>query len=73
ATAGQDSGSEKDKEPERGTGPSTEQSQRSYPCPICLMPFDDPVITDCGHIYCFACLSELVSRSITYPRCPLCR
>ena len=38
-------------------------------CSICLLVFKDPIITDCGHHFCQACIAPVVSRN---PRCPLC-
>lgn len=39
-------------------------------CMICLENFTNPVITNCGHIYCEDCLK--MSYNIK-PECPLCR
>ena len=38
-------------------------------CSICLLVFKDPILTDCGHHFCQACIAPVVSRSA---RCPLC-
>ncbi|XP_067321703.1 zinc finger protein RFP-like [Anolis sagrei] len=35
-------------------------------CSVCLEYFKDPVITDCGHIFCKTCLAQCTS-------CPQCR
>ena len=45
-------------------------------CSICLLVFKDPILTDCGHHFCQACIAPvasrwLVSRWLT-PRCPKC-
>ncbi|KIM40208.1 hypothetical protein M413DRAFT_28716 [Hebeloma cylindrosporum] len=39
-------------------------------CPICLDPLNDPRITSCAHIFCLACIAEIISRD---PKCPLDR
>nr|XP_005289389.1 zinc finger protein RFP-like [Chrysemys picta bellii] len=41
-------------------------------CPICLEPFKDPVILDCGHNYCQACITDCWGASGTGV-CPQCR
>ncbi|KAH8289375.1 hypothetical protein KR054_004346 [Drosophila jambulina] len=71
--SGSGSGSGKGKGTGPGAGPGADHPQRSGPCPICLLPFEDPAMTECGHIFCFGCLNSLVSSSVTFPRCPLCR
>ena len=38
-------------------------------CSICLLVFKDPILTDCGHHFCQACIAPVSSRN---PRCPLC-
>nr|XP_056701044.1 zinc finger protein RFP-like [Euleptes europaea] len=42
-------------------------------CSICLEYFKDPVIIDCGHIYCHACLTEYCGKFGTDASCPQCR
>ncbi|XP_024079173.1 E3 ubiquitin-protein ligase TRIM11-like [Terrapene carolina triunguis] len=41
-------------------------------CPICLESFKDPVILDCGHNYCQACITDCWGASGTGV-CPQCR
>ncbi|KAH1182669.1 hypothetical protein KIL84_004161, partial [Mauremys mutica] len=41
-------------------------------CAICLEPFKDPVILDCGHNYCQACITGSWGASGT-GLCPQCR
>uniref|UniRef100_A0A8C8VFF3 Zinc finger protein RFP-like n=1 Tax=Pelusios castaneus TaxID=367368 RepID=A0A8C8VFF3_9SAUR len=42
-------------------------------CPICLETFQDPVITECGHNFCEACISRCWEESDTDISCPRCR
>uniref|UniRef100_A0A8D0HP59 Uncharacterized protein n=1 Tax=Sphenodon punctatus TaxID=8508 RepID=A0A8D0HP59_SPHPU len=43
-------------------------------CPICLELLREPVITDCGHNFCRACLALYVAESGgSRPSCPQCR
>uniref|UniRef100_A0A8C3P944 RING-type domain-containing protein n=1 Tax=Chrysemys picta bellii TaxID=8478 RepID=A0A8C3P944_CHRPI len=41
-------------------------------CPICLEPFKDPVILDCEHNFCQACITDCWEASGTGV-CPQCR
>ena len=38
-------------------------------CLICLLVLKDPILTDCGHHFCQACIAPVLSRNA---RCPLC-
>lgn len=31
-----------------------------YECPICLLYLRDPVLTHCGHKFCFCCISQWI-------------
>uniref|UniRef100_A0A8C3FB74 RING-type E3 ubiquitin transferase n=1 Tax=Chrysemys picta bellii TaxID=8478 RepID=A0A8C3FB74_CHRPI len=42
-------------------------------CPICLEYFKDPVIIDCGHNFCRACITQCWEGSDTAVSCPQCR
>ncbi|XP_034645388.1 zinc finger protein RFP-like [Trachemys scripta elegans] len=42
-------------------------------CPICLEDFKDPVIIDCGHNFCRACITQCWEGSDTAASCPQCR
>ncbi|XP_065255271.1 E3 ubiquitin-protein ligase TRIM39-like [Emys orbicularis] len=51
----------------------TEDLQNEATCPICLDSFKDPVITECSHNFCAACLSEYCKGSPRNLPCPQCR
>ncbi|XP_060095139.1 zinc finger protein RFP-like isoform X2 [Heteronotia binoei] len=42
-------------------------------CSICLEPFTEPVILDCGHNFCRACIFECWKESCHAASCPQCR
>ncbi|XP_034962961.1 zinc finger protein RFP-like [Zootoca vivipara] len=42
-------------------------------CPICLEYFTDPVIIDCGHIFCQTCITKVWGKSDGDASCPQCR
>ncbi|XP_024058110.2 zinc finger protein RFP-like [Terrapene carolina triunguis] len=50
-----------------------ESLQEEATCPICLEYFKDPVITNCGHNFCRACISQCWEGSATAVSCPQCR
>ena len=42
-------------------------------CPICRCEFDDPVVTSCGHNFCYECINEVLNLSSFKKECPICR
>jgi peroxin-10 len=57
-----------------------QQRQQQQPantgtCPLCLETRVNPTSAQCGHVYCWNCLSELLESGSggVEPRCPLCR
>lgn len=51
---------------------------RSFDCNICLDLVQDPVVTLCGHLYCWTCIYKwLQSPTNAYvkqqPQCPVCK
>uniref|UniRef100_A0ACB8EGS1 Uncharacterized protein n=1 Tax=Sphaerodactylus townsendi TaxID=933632 RepID=A0ACB8EGS1_9SAUR len=42
-------------------------------CPICLEYYKEPVILDCGHNFCQACLAPCWEETDRSPSCPQCR
>nr|XP_034953967.1 zinc-binding protein A33-like [Zootoca vivipara] len=46
--------------------------QEEMTCPVCHQPFLDPVITDCGHTFCHACLIQSWRDSDAAGCCPQC-
>ncbi|XP_044839035.1 E3 ubiquitin-protein ligase TRIM39-like [Mauremys mutica] len=50
-----------------------ESLQEEATCPICLEYFKDPVIIECGHNFCRACIAQCSEGSDTAVSCPQCR
>uniref|UniRef100_A0A7N0ZUN7 E3 ubiquitin-protein ligase RMA n=1 Tax=Kalanchoe fedtschenkoi TaxID=63787 RepID=A0A7N0ZUN7_KALFE len=56
-------------------------SSPGFECNICLDFVQDPVVTLCGHLYCWPCIYKWVNlptRSVEYsdqpePQCPVCK
>ena len=44
----------------------------AFECSICLESANEPVVTKCGHIFCWPCLKKWLSKKITL-ECPVCR
>ncbi|XP_074872940.1 RING finger protein 39-like [Carettochelys insculpta] len=56
-----------------GRGPVAEL-QRSVICPLCRGHFQDPVLLDCDHSYCRACItSQWEQAGAGGLSCPQCR
>ncbi|KAH8611792.1 Zinc finger C3HC4 type (RING finger) Ring finger domain [Trypanosoma vivax] len=48
-------------------------SQGDFSCPICYNTAAQPVVTRCGHLFCWGCLSRWLRRPSALPECPTCR
>lgn len=44
-----------------------------YDCNICLDLAKDPVLTCCGHLFCWACFYQLGCIDSTSKECPVCK
>ncbi|KAM3351621.1 hypothetical protein ACQJBY_023523 [Aegilops geniculata] len=45
----------------------------SFECNICLELAQDPVVTLCGHLFCWPCLYEWLHVHAHFPECPVCK
>ncbi|PIN08923.1 putative E3 ubiquitin ligase [Handroanthus impetiginosus] len=53
-----------------------ENSNGCFDCNICLDSSHDPVVTLCGHLYCWPCIYkwlQVQSSSDEQPKCPVCK
>lgn len=46
-----------------------DMGDEKWKCPICLESLQQPVVTHCGHVFCWPCISEWLRRSSS---CPVC-
>eukprot|EP01025_Chloroclados_australasicus_P055571 TRINITY_DN6759_c0_g5_i2.p3 TRINITY_DN6759_c0_g5~~TRINITY_DN6759_c0_g5_i2.p3 ORF type:complete len:208 (-),score=14.98 TRINITY_DN6759_c0_g5_i2:2230-2826(-) len=46
---------------------------RPFECNICLETARDPVVTFCGHLYCWPCLYKWMRTQQHYKTCPCCK
>ena len=44
-------------------------AQDDFGCPICMSMFKDPFVTDCGHSFCFQCIT---THLLNKKSCPCC-
>ena len=42
-------------------------------CPICKCNFEDPIVTNCGHNFCYDCITSLLNIDSYKNECPICR
>nr|XP_056700398.1 E3 ubiquitin-protein ligase TRIM7-like [Euleptes europaea] len=56
------------------TGDPVQELCEELACPICLEHFEDPVmLTECGHNFCRACLTQSWGASGAEAPCPVCK
>lgn len=59
--------------------PASENTNGCFECNICLDSAHDPVVTLCGHLYCWPCIYKWLnvqnssSESDKQPKCPVCK
>lgn len=45
----------------------------SFDCHVCIQMAQDPVVTLCGHLFCWRCLQLWLNRPSAPDCCPVCR
>lgn len=45
----------------------------TFECNVCFDVPRDPVVTPCGHLYCWPCLYRWMSLHADSPQCPVCK
>ncbi|KAG8046582.1 hypothetical protein GUJ93_ZPchr0008g11535 [Zizania palustris] len=45
----------------------------SFDCHICLEPAKEPVVTPCGHLFCWSCLYQWLRQHSAHSECPVCK
>eukprot|EP00899_Mesostigma_viride_P021520 jgi/Mesvir1/2936/Mv14001-RA.1 len=56
-----------------GAGGSGSGSEGNFECNICLELAQDPVVTVCGHLFCWPCIYRWLQVHSDYRRCPVCK
>lgn len=60
-------------EDESGGNQDVSDGGSFYDCNICLEIAKEPVLTCCGHLFCWACFYQLEYVDLTAKECPVCR
>ncbi|CAM6048391.1 unnamed protein product [Sphagnum compactum] len=56
-----------------GGGSSSTEQEGSFDCNICLELAQDPVVTLCGHLFCWPCLYRWLQMHSVCQECPVCK
>ncbi|CAB3401856.1 unnamed protein product [Caenorhabditis bovis] len=61
--------------PNGGASSSNEKKEDDgrFECNICLDSAKDPVVSMCGHLFCWPCLSQWIDMKPNHPLCPVCK
>jgi E3 ubiquitin-protein ligase RNF5 len=57
----------------RSSSPAPVPSDAKFTCRICLDVPEQPVVTVCGHLFCWNCVYRWIDRNKAAPQCPVCR
>lgn len=56
------------------TSASSDNSTGCFDCNICLDYAQDPIVTLCGHLYCWSCIYKWINHKNSGPQqCPVCK
>ncbi|CAJ0941182.1 unnamed protein product, partial [Mesorhabditis belari] len=74
-TSSNEQGSSKQADDPNGSGfaPESSSNNETYDCNICLDTAKDPVITMCGHLFCWPCLVQWLDTRPNNQVCPVCK
>ncbi len=61
------------KAPRAASSPPPAPSDAKFTCRICLDVPEQPVVTVCGHLFCWNCVYRWIDRNKAAPQCPVCR
>ncbi|KAK7476608.1 hypothetical protein BaRGS_00032154 [Batillaria attramentaria] len=60
-------------QPNGDGGTPSEDSAGTYECNICLETANDPVVSMCGHLFCWPCLHQWLETRRQRQTCPVCK
>ncbi|KAI8143315.1 hypothetical protein BJV82DRAFT_612309 [Fennellomyces sp. T-0311] len=65
------------KSPEQESSSGTTRTESNgggfYECNICFDTATHPVLTLCGHLFCWSCLAQWLNAQSRNPTCPVCK
>ena len=47
--------------------------EEKYQCHICMDVAQKPIVTPCGHLFCWHCIYHWLRSNQEYLTCPLCK
>lgn len=47
--------------------------QKKYECRICIEEAKEPVVTPCGHMFCWSCIDKWLNQNNSHQLCPSCK
>lgn len=59
--------------PSRSVGADGSSLDSTFECNVCFDVPRDPVVTPCGHLYCWPCLYRWTKLHADSPQCPVCK
>lgn len=62
-----------DNEPKNDASSVKESTDTTFECNVCFDTPKDPVVTPCGHLYCWSCLYRWIRLHADSPQCPVCK
>lgn len=62
-----------DETPAEPTGSSSPSPESAFECNVCFDVPTGPVVTPCGHLYCWLCLYKWMRQRADSPQCPVCK
>ncbi|KAJ2658514.1 hypothetical protein IWW48_004005 [Coemansia sp. RSA 1200] len=68
--ANDDNTAKEEEEREGASQRHPDNTSNEFSCNICFDTSTDPVLTICGHLFCWSCLAQWLERSAT---CPVCK
>eukprot|EP00262_Sarcandra_glabra_P014908 TRINITY_DN447_c0_g1_i1.p1 TRINITY_DN447_c0_g1~~TRINITY_DN447_c0_g1_i1.p1 ORF type:complete len:630 (-),score=67.15 TRINITY_DN447_c0_g1_i1:158-2047(-) len=71
-TSGTDKENEKGENLEEGETTEQSSSTANFDCNICLDMAKEPVVTSCGHLFCWPCLYQWL-KICDHKECPVCK
>ena len=52
---------------------AVDHNETHFECTICLDTAKEPVVTACGHLFCWACIFQWLKQPRETLMCPVCK
>ena len=59
--------------PSASSPPPPAPADAKFTCRVCLDTPEQPIVTVCGHLFCWNCIYRWIERNRAAPQCPVCR